>query len=216
MQKEKSLCPHDGTIWNVLRCALHIIRGKNILYFAFVALCGALQTHFHGRGRRGKRHLHTLPGSPSQAHCVRQLPRRGSFIGTNRQMTKSSPFRGSWQSRKALTERVQPSSCAPFSRRRGVPPKIFPPLQQFPPLNRMQYGKGVGILSGGRGEEQRQTAVFWAAKLCVLLILTVLSQKIRRPAIESTRRAGIIGMLRAPIAPKEGGTVAPGGAAEKR
>ena len=33
---------------------------------------------------------------PSQAHCVRQLPRRGSFISANRQMTKSSPFRGSW------------------------------------------------------------------------------------------------------------------------
>ena len=123
------------------RCTLRIFSGKNILNFAFVALCGARQTHFHGRGRRGKRHLHTLPGSPSQAltrqlsqrespwqstqtsslcqglslwerwhraamterartlagdepsqaHCVRQLPRRGSFIGTNRQMAKSSP-----------------------------------------------------------------------------------------------------------------------------
>ena len=37
--------------------ALRIISGKNILNFAFVALCGALQTHFHGRGRNGKRHL---------------------------------------------------------------------------------------------------------------------------------------------------------------
>ena len=37
--------------------ALHIFSGKNILNFAFVALCGALQTHFHGRGRNGKRHL---------------------------------------------------------------------------------------------------------------------------------------------------------------
>ena len=33
--------------------ALHIFSGKNILNFAFVALCGALQTHFHGRGRNG-------------------------------------------------------------------------------------------------------------------------------------------------------------------
>ena len=31
--------------------------GKNIYNFAFVALCGALQTHFHRRGRKGKRHL---------------------------------------------------------------------------------------------------------------------------------------------------------------
>ena len=80
----------------------------------------------------------------------------------------------------------------------------------------MQYGKGVEILSGGRGEDGRQIAGFGTAKLCVLQILTELSQKIRRPAIESTRLACIIGMLRTPIAPKEGGTVAPGGAAEKR
>ena len=37
--------------------ALRIFSGKNILNFAFVALCGALQTPFHGRGRNGKRHL---------------------------------------------------------------------------------------------------------------------------------------------------------------
>ena len=80
----------------------------------------------------------------------------------------------------------------------------------------MQYGKGVGILSGGRGEEQRQTAGFGAAKLCVLLILTELSQKIRRPAIESPHLACIIGMLGTHCPHKEGGTVAPGGAAEKR
>ena len=59
----------------------------------------------------------------------------------------------------------------------------------------MQYGKGVEILSGGRGEEQRQIAGFGAGKLCVLQILTELSQKIRCPAIESTRLACIIGML---------------------
>ena len=79
----------------------------------------------------------------------------------------------------------------------------------------MQYGKGVGILSGGRWEEPRQTAGFGAAKLCDSQILTQLSQKIRRPAIESVRLACIIGML-GTHCPKEGGTVAPGGAAEKR
>ena len=31
------------------RCSAHNQR-KNYFYFAFVALCGALQTHFHGRG----------------------------------------------------------------------------------------------------------------------------------------------------------------------
>ena len=37
--------------------ALRIFSGKIILNFAFVALCGALQTPFHGRGRGGKLHL---------------------------------------------------------------------------------------------------------------------------------------------------------------
>ena len=37
--------------------ALRIFSGKIILNFAFVALCGALQTPFHGRGREGKRHV---------------------------------------------------------------------------------------------------------------------------------------------------------------
>ncbi|MFR9067785.1 MAG: hypothetical protein ACLVJH_13790 [Faecalibacterium prausnitzii] len=45
------------TILNVLRCALHINSGRIIYNFAFVALCGALQTHFHRRGRNGKRQL---------------------------------------------------------------------------------------------------------------------------------------------------------------
>ena len=59
-------------------------------------------------------------------------------------------------------------------------------------------------------------AVVLTAKLCVSQILTELSQKIRRPAIESIRLACIIGMLGTHCPHKEGGTVAPGGAAEKR
>ena len=38
-------------------CALAMFSGRIILNFAFVAACGPLQTHFHGRGRRGKRQL---------------------------------------------------------------------------------------------------------------------------------------------------------------
>ena len=37
--------------------ALRIFSGKIILNFAFVALCGALQTHFHRRGRDRERLL---------------------------------------------------------------------------------------------------------------------------------------------------------------
>ena len=35
--------------------ALRINSGRIILNFAFVALCGALQTHFHGKGRQMQR-----------------------------------------------------------------------------------------------------------------------------------------------------------------
>ena len=41
-------------IGNALRFALGIFSGIIIFDFAFVALCGALQTHFHRKGRNGK------------------------------------------------------------------------------------------------------------------------------------------------------------------
>ena len=44
---------------NALRVALRIISGKIILNFAFVALCGALQTHFHEWGRKDKQQMFT-------------------------------------------------------------------------------------------------------------------------------------------------------------
>ena len=43
--------------WRRSSSLLAIFSGKIIFNFAFVALCGALQTHFHGRSRNGKRHL---------------------------------------------------------------------------------------------------------------------------------------------------------------
>ena len=45
------------------RCTLGIFSGKIIYNFAFVALCGAFQTHFHGRG------VATANGSCSAAFC---------------------------------------------------------------------------------------------------------------------------------------------------
>ena len=89
------------------------------------------------------------------------------------------------------------------------------PCNDTPRSTVCSMGKGVEILSGGRGEDGRQNAGFGTAKLCVSQILTELSQKIRCASIESARLACIIGMLRTHC-PKEGGTVAPGGAAEKR
>ena len=89
------------------------------------------------------------------------------------------PPRGSWQNRQVLTEGVK-----------------FPlPCNDSPCSTVCSMGKSVEILSGGRGEDGRQNAGFGTEKLYVLQILTKLSQKIRRPAIESTRLACIIGML---------------------
>ncbi len=53
----QQLLPVSATGGGRRRCTLAIISGRIIFNFAFVALCGALQTHFHGRGRRGKRQL---------------------------------------------------------------------------------------------------------------------------------------------------------------
>ena len=58
------------------RCCTY--SAERIFYFAFVALCGALQTLFSQKGRNGKRQVQTLPSSPSQA-LTRQLPQRGSL-----------------------------------------------------------------------------------------------------------------------------------------
>ena len=47
----------DLTILNGRRVRFGHIQRKNILNFAFVAACGPLQTHFHGRGRKEKRQV---------------------------------------------------------------------------------------------------------------------------------------------------------------
>ena len=46
-------------IWNGLRLRSGHLQRKAYLYFAFVAACGPLQTHFHEKGRNRKRHLKT-------------------------------------------------------------------------------------------------------------------------------------------------------------
>ena len=49
-KRRKKARREGGTIENGFRCALAIFSGIIILNFAFVALCGALQTHFHEEG----------------------------------------------------------------------------------------------------------------------------------------------------------------------
>ena len=74
--------------------ALRINSGKIIFNFAFVALCGALQTPFHRRGRKGMRHLQCLFPTETAA-----LWKTGSPSQSKPDGFASSPERGSlWQS----------------------------------------------------------------------------------------------------------------------
>ena len=75
--------------------------GIQIFYFAFVALCGALQTHFHGRGRNGKRHL--------QRRFLRKRGAAGntpSVFAAQSQLPQGDAL---WQCRKLCRPRQKPS-----------------------------------------------------------------------------------------------------------
>ena len=94
----------------MLRCALHIFSGKNILDFAFVAACGPLQTHFHERGRNGKRHLQH-----------RFLRKRGAAGG------HSLPLGGAVAQRLRGFKSAEPEKTVKRSSRRiGVNLQFFP------------------------------------------------------------------------------------------
>ena len=83
------------------------IQRKIIFYFAFVAACGPLQTHFHGWGRKGKQLLHTLASSPSQSLRA-SSPEGGSpwHNGTVFGFARASPF-GRGGTAQAVTERAR-------------------------------------------------------------------------------------------------------------
>ena len=60
--------------------ALRIFSGRIILNFAFVALCGALQTHFHRRGRKGKVAF-AAPLSAKARRCGKVFGQIARFTG---------------------------------------------------------------------------------------------------------------------------------------
>ena len=62
--------------------------------------------------RCGKACIGFQRAEPSQLRCAQQLPRRGSFIRTDRKIPKSSPFGGAGCDQREQTERV----CSPFGR----------------------------------------------------------------------------------------------------
>ena len=98
----------DNLEWLPLRSS-HIQR-KNYFYFAFVALCGALQTHFHGRGRNGKPHLQR-----------RFLRKRGAAGG------RLLPLGGAVAQRLRGFKSAEPEKTVKrSSRRTGVNLQFFP------------------------------------------------------------------------------------------
>ena len=56
---------------------------EDFFIFAFVALCGALQAHFHGRGRNGKRQLQRrfLRKRGATGKCCWSAPSQSSPVG---------------------------------------------------------------------------------------------------------------------------------------
>ena len=115
-------CPNNSSLFPPLAAVVVVVlcaysAEKLLIIEQCRAVCADRPAlRFHGWGRGGKRHLpRWFPAEtaarreePSQAHCVRQLPRRGSFICANRKMTKSSPFGGAGCDHREQTERVSP------------------------------------------------------------------------------------------------------------
>ena len=150
MQKEKSLGSEPSP--SSLRDATSPERGR----FCSAYRQMAKSSPFGGAVERSEPERVTLASSPSQSMPVGlDSSPKGRALGSPRKLhlfAKASPFGRGGCERSEQTERARPLA--------GHLLKFSLPLQSFCPLNRMQYGKGVEILSGGQGEEQRQTAVF--------------------------------------------------------
>ena len=84
------------------RCSAHLQRKNDLEFRNSGKSADFPELPFHGRGRSGKRQLPRLfPAEtaarrvPSQAHCVRQLPRKGELFALTGRYPKL-PLRGSW------------------------------------------------------------------------------------------------------------------------
>ena len=126
-------------------CALAIISGKIIFIFAFVAPCGALQTHFHGRGRDGDRGI-----------CCTRSP-----AGSCRAATEGPANRRSEKKKNALSEAASIFSFRPLPW--DYQGRAAPCLQRRrpPPVadtGRSCWGSGLQDASAAQGTKQTQGA----------------------------------------------------------
>ena len=110
-------CPNNSSLFPPLAAvvvvALRIFSGKYILNFGVLKSLRTFQNPFFTEGVWNK---------PSQAHFVRQLPRRGSFLHLSVSTNKAPPFGGAGTP-SGVTERVY-FYCT-FTMR-----KVFPRLMQ--------------------------------------------------------------------------------------
>ena len=110
-------------------CALGIFSGKIIYNFAFVALCGALQTHFHGRG------VATANGSCSAAFCESAALRNTIFSRENGIAERPQVFRYPGLIKLFCAQRKHHCAGTSFLRSRNLMPAghIIPFLPGLPP-----------------------------------------------------------------------------------
>ena len=78
-------------IKNALRFALGIFRGKTIYNFVFVALCGVLQTHFHGKTQRQTGDFSAAQLFPQETSAATAGFRYEPFVKTQRRADRSLP-----------------------------------------------------------------------------------------------------------------------------
>ena len=114
-------CPNNSSLFPPLRRSsslLAIFSGKIILNFAFVALCGALQTHFHERGRNGKLHLQCpLPTEAAALRAESSLTQTPLHTNMDTDSQKSAPPRDCFRRKPA---RQLPFFVTPPSREKVV------------------------------------------------------------------------------------------------
>ena len=117
----------DDLKWLPLRSS-HIQR-KNYFYFAFVALCGALQTHFHGRG------VVTANGSCSAAFCESAALRNTILTRENGIAERPQVFRYPGLIKLFCAQRKHHCAGTSFLRSRNLMPAghIIPFLPGLPP-----------------------------------------------------------------------------------
>ena len=136
--------------------ALRIISGKIILNFAFVALCGALQTHFHGRGRKGKRHL--------QRRFLRKRGAAGKFFASfQRAEPSQSSLRDARFPLLSLRD-IFPRSGGSLSSKGE--PRARPEASSLH-LKLQQRALDLGSPFGGAGAGAPERAIFPTEKGCL-------------------------------------------------